>query len=154
MGFRMLPEYPGWGAEGECSGECCRLITLSAEPELIAELAAGSRFQRLFPGAAVRANGDAEFVERHFIPVRKSYYDGVTGKRLTRHSSLPQASQQYRCGAWDGATRRCTRYDDRPDFCLTYGYSKLCQRDDCTLRPYPICVDRWRWEDDGGAVRE
>lgn len=153
--------------EGACSGECCRMMTLNLPPEKIALLAAGERYQRRFaesrrlelawassslvPVPVVAANPDAEFVERHLVPVRLSFRDAMT-KKLRGD---PAPAMQYRCSAWDGVTRRCTRYSTRPDFCRTYGVEphQRCRFSSCTFRPYPIWRDLSRWEDDGGPTQ-
>ncbi len=165
--FQMLDQsrYPGWGVEGACSGECCRLMTLSASPEIVALLAAGTRYQeriaashrlsaewhdsKLLPVPNVRANPDAVFVERHWIPVRLSFHDGISG-RLRRRS--PEPEMQYRCAQWDGTTKRCRDYESRPDLCRTHGVENRCEGKGCTLRPYFITPDIDRWCNEGGLA--
>ncbi len=134
-----------WTMDGQCSGECCRLITLSAPPERIARWAAQCEYsQRLgkhYP------SDDPGFVVNNFVFVRMSAFDGVTGFRLRGHKSA-----QYRCKQWDGVTKRCMDYDGRPNLCRSYGVERhqLCRRKDCTLRPFAKWHAVARWEDDGG----
>lgn len=144
-------ESIGFISEGACSGECCRLITLSAEPEYVAVLAAGARYARSHFAPHVHLSWDAEFVEANFIPVRRSQYDGVTGERLCpSFPSRPAPATQYRCVQWDGRTKRCMSYESRPGLCKRYGITSTCPRHDCTLRAYPITLETLRWEGEGG----
>lgn len=154
-----------WLVRGACSGECCRLMTLSASPEQVALLAAGQRYaQRAwdnhklnggnaadFKQPRVRRNEDAVFVEENFVPVRLSYEDGVSGVRRTHARHGPAPEQQYRCKQWDGRTRRCLDYENRPGFCRTYGITIACIRPDCTLSARPVTAEHLRWENEGGA---
>lgn len=138
-----------WRTEGACTGECCRLITLNAPPETVAVLAAGTKYRREHPGANVRWSEDATYVVGHFVFVRMSYYDGVTGERR-RPTGGPEA--QYRCLSWDGRTKRCTDYESRPGLCSRHGVETLCERKGCTLRGVRETTAHHRWADDGGRV--
>lgn len=122
---------------GECPGHCCRTITLSARAEKIAVMAAQHRAQIIY-------HPDAQFVVDHFIPMRTSYVDGITGRRWP----AKRPRWQYRCDVWDG--RKCTQYDDRPDFCRRYGSESACDVPGCTLT---YRDEIGRWADDGGACR-
>lgn len=134
-----------WTMDGQCSGECCRLITLNYPPESIAALAARESYaikmgHKPFPS-------DAGFVIDNFVFVRISSRDGVTGFRRRGHKAA-----QYRCKQWDGFSKRCMIYDERPNLCRSYGVERrqLCLRRDCSLRPFAQWHAIARWEDDGG----
>ncbi len=158
-----------WTMEGVCSGECCRLMTLSVEPEDVAVLAAGQRFAQRVWDAHVAAGGtaedfvqpqvrrhpDAQFIEDNWVPVRRSYVHGTTGERLLPgFPTRPAPATQWRCTQWDG--RRCKSYERRPGLCRRFGMEKgqECERAGCTFRPYPIFRDHDRWADDGGVCTE
>lgn len=154
---------------GVCSGECCRLITLSVTPEEVAVLAKGHEYRMARWAEHTAAGGTLEswtepdvessesapYVVKNFIPVRRSYYDGVTGFRLgtvwpKRIGPVPE--MQYRCSSWDGRTKKCTDYANRPWFCQSYGINKGCPRSDCTLRALRYTTDHLRWEGEGGPA--
>lgn len=149
--------------EGKCSGECCRLMTLSATTEQIAVMAAGQRYvQRLWDShllnggtrhdwvhPSIGRNPDAVYVERHWVPVRLSFYDGVEGTRFNGQRG-PKPQQQYRCRQWDGNTRMCNDYENRPTLCRVHGIRYQCKRPDCTLFAHAVTLEHLRWEDEGG----
>lgn len=150
-----------WQAAGRCTGFCCRMITLSVPAEPIAVMAAQSRAARArlnnpppdygFGDELIdrrRLHYDAEFVVDHFIHVRDSYDDAITGWRRPRPDKLPQ----YRCKAWTG--RDCGAYDRRPDFCREHGSpNKPCKVPGCNLR-WVYRDPEARWEDDGAPPRQ
>lgn len=148
--------------DGACSGECCRLMTLSATPEQVAIFAANHRYvqrlwgsHRLQGGTAadfnpgLRTSPDAVYVERHWVPVRLSFYDGVEGTRFNGKRG-PKPQQQYRCRQWDGNTRMCGDYEKRPGVCRSHGIRYQCKRADCTLFAHAVTLEHLRWEDEGG----
>lgn len=128
---------------GQCAGECCREIALSASPEQIAQL-------------AVKGMYDAKFVVRHFIPMRLGWEDKVSGVGV-RWPDGDKPRQQYRCDQWSSVRaqegRGCASYDKRPWLCRDYGGPrKPCLQPRCTLRTEPIWRDLDRLVDDGGSV--
>lgn len=132
-----------WEMEGACSGECCRIMTLSISPERIAVAAARIRYARKMGRRWVPPRSDVEFVEENFSLVRYSSRDGITGRPRPR-------AAQYRCKLWkDG---RCSQCASRPWFCRTWGVERYqqCPRPDCSLKVYPRWYHQDRWADDGG----
>lgn len=99
-----------------CIGECCRTITLSFSPERIAQIAACYR-QSLAHGGNTNWDGhDAVYVTDNFIPLRRSYVDGINKSRWPDGN---QPRMQYRCRNWTGS--KCGDYANRPRFCREFG---------------------------------
>lgn len=148
MKFPRRDDGLDWGHDGECTGECCRMITINADPERIAIMAARWSEARK-KGLARGPLADPEFVVANFVLVRYSKFHADTGNLV---HGKPEA--QYRCSQWDGSTKRCMSYEERPRLCRAYGMEKhqQCPRADCTLKPYAEWHAQHRWEDDGGPV--
>ncbi len=138
--------------KGRCTGECCRMIMVNATPEAIAFTAAWRQLKRRSGNGFWKfaPDDDSEFVAKHFIPVKYSNIHPEAGVRIAKPNML------YRCPFWDGQTKLCTNYDNRPSLCRRHGVEAECSTPGCTLRTAvrltQSSLDLQRWLDDGGRA--
>ena len=108
-----------------CTGHCCRLFTIPASPEDLAEQEArhAALARREAPDGPAYTDGPQ-------IAAMVTYVGWFDRSPVT---GGPGGGHFYSCNNL-GEDGNCRIYDERPSMCREYPYRELCQFQGCTMR--------------------
>lgn len=99
-----------------CDGTCCTVFTYPRTPEELREK----------PWEHYPSQADAHYIADMLIPLtteeaqeRRAIFGG---SEIADDSTTPF----YTCKHWNEDTRLCNNYEDRPQMCAEYPYTKTC----------------------------
>ncbi len=110
-----------------CNGKCCAVFVYPSTP---GELRA--RWEK-WPNDTSVYHRDDLYIADMLVPLtseeaieRAEQFDLDPSDAFDLVKWAEQNSAIYTCKHFDGGTRKCTAYDERPRMCAEYPYSKTC----------------------------
>lgn len=118
-----------------CDGRCCAVFMFPSSPS---ELRA--RWEGVAEPARPQHRHDDLYIAEMLRPLTVEEAEA----RLEEFNIEPIDTKKplYTCRHWDGESRLCLAYDERPMMCQDYPYDKECQHG-CGQKSLPHIVTKW-----------